>query len=204
MSHDTVIHRIVRPGVRLIARTEVTPNQVTTLRLVTGLATGAMFATGGGLLFDLAGAVFIISMLLDRADGELARQTGQMSLAGYRYDLWSDCLANVAVFIGIGIGLAPADWLGLSTIWLGAIAGLGIALLFWELNVVKLAPVQGYSFFGGRVVVDPDDAMILVPILVWCGFAYVMLIAAAIVTPLAALWLALAYWKTRGAAAKDQ
>jgi hypothetical protein len=75
-------------------------------------------------------------------------------------------------------------------VWLGALAGLAIALLFWELYVAKLVSVQGYVFLDGRLSIDPDDAMVLVPILVWFGLAQPMLIAAAIVASAIALWLA--------------
>ena len=44
MSHDTWIHRTVRPVARSLARIRVTPNQVTTLRPVAGLAAAAAFA----------------------------------------------------------------------------------------------------------------------------------------------------------------
>ena len=191
MGHDTLIHRLVRPCVRLIAPTRVTPNQLTTLRLLTGLGSAALFAGGHGIWFDAAGVLFLISMLFDRADGELARQTGQMSLAGYHYDIWSDCAANVAIFVGIGIGLAAPDTrLGVANIWLGGLAGSAIAVLFWELYVLKLVSVQGYNLLNGSLTIDPDDAMVLVPILVWFGFGQPMLIAAAIVAPVVGLWLA--------------
>jgi len=52
---------------------------------------------------------------------------------------------------------------------------------------MNLASARGHDLFGGRIGVDPDDAMILVPVLVWCGLAAPMLIVAAIVAPLAAL-----------------
>lgn len=184
MSHNTIIHRIVRPPVRLAARTKLTPNQITTVRLLTGMVAAWLFASGW---LALGGAVFVLSMLLDRADGELARQTGQMSLAGYRYDLASDCIASVATFVGLGIGMAPAQ--GEASIWIGLAAGLGIGLLFFELNVLKLGEVRGYDLAEG-ITVDPDDAMILVPILIWCGLAWPMTIAAAVITPLASLALA--------------
>lgn len=205
MSHNTLIHRIVRPAIRAVAPTGVTPNQITTLRLMTGLGAAALYASGSPFWFHAAGVVFLLSMLLDRADGELARQTGQMSLAGYRYDLWSDCISGIAVFIGIGLGLGVASpESGTANFWLGCIAGVGIAVLFWQLNVVKLAPVQGYSFFGGRIVFDPDDAMAAVPVLVWLGLAKPMLIAAAVITPLIAIWLALLPLRTKNRQRADQ
>jgi archaetidylinositol phosphate synthase len=205
MSHDTLIHHLVRPCVRWIAPTRVTPNQLTTLRLLTGFAAAALFARGPGFGFDIGGFLFLISMLFDRADGELARQTGQMSLAGYHYDIWSDCAANVAAFIGIGFGLSGPDTaLGAANIWVGGLAGVAIAVLFWELYVAKLTAVQGYAFLNGRLVVDPDDAMVLVPILVWCGLAQAMLIAAAILAPATALGIAFTGLRSRNASTKAQ
>lgn len=168
------------------------------MRLFTGLGAAALFAGGDGIWFDAAGVLFLISMLFDRADGELARQTGQMSLAGYHYDIWSDCAANVAIFVGIGIGIAATDTrLGVANIALGCLAGFAIAVLFWELYVLKLVSVQGYSLLNGRLTIDPDDAMVLVPILVWLGFAQPMLVAAAMVAPVVALWLAFSAFRFR-------
>jgi len=145
-----------------------------------------IFARGTyGWVSMIGGLIFLFSMLLDRADGELARQTNQMSVAGHRYDLVSDCIVGICTFIGIGIGVAHTA--GLTALWLGALAGLGIGVLFLELNLMNLASVRGYDLFGGRIGVDPDDAMILVPVLVWCDLEAPMLIAAAVLAPLAAL-----------------
>jgi len=186
VSHDTVIHRIVRPPVRLAARTRMTPNHITTVRLATGLAAAACFAAGTRGWLVVGGFVFLLSMLLDRADGELARQTGQMSDWGYRYDLASDCIASVLTFVGLGIGLAGAHG---AALWLGLLAGIGIGVLFLELNVLGLASVRGHAI-GFGLTVDPDDAMVFVPVLIWLGLAWPMLVAAAVITPLAALAVA--------------
>jgi phosphatidylglycerophosphate synthase len=189
MSQNTHIHDLVRPAVRAVAaHTRLTPNHVTTLRLATGLAAAMTFAQGThGWAAIIGGFIFLLSMLLDRADGELARHTNQMSLAGHRYDLVSDCIVGISTFIGIGIGVIYTA--GLNALWLGALAGLGIGALFLELNALKLGSVRGHDLFGGRIRVDPDDAMIIVPVLVWCDLTVPMLIVAALVTPLAALGL---------------
>jgi phosphatidylglycerophosphate synthase len=189
VSHDTNIHRIVRPAVRLVATTGVTPNHLTTLRLITGLAAAAAFALGDAVWFDIGGAVFLLSTLLDRADGELARQTGRTSTAGHRYDLICDCIATAAAFIGIGFGLVGS--LGPSAALLGLAAGAGVGGLFWLLNVLRLARSCTYAFWGGRIIVDADDAMIFLPVLIWCGAAELELIAATVITLAAVLGLSL-------------
>jgi phosphatidylglycerophosphate synthase len=183
----------------MAARTGVTPNQVTSMRLATGLAASIFFAQGAYSWMVVGGIVFLFSMLLDRADGELARQTGQMSLTGYRYDLAADEIASVSTFVGLGIGLAHTG--GLNAFWFGALAGLGIGALFFELNVLKVVSVYGHHLFGGRITVDPDDAMIFVPILIWCHLATPMVIVAAVITPSAAVVLgALGFLRGRAGA----
>jgi hypothetical protein len=101
----------------------------------------------------------------------------------------SDCAANVRAVLGVGVGQAPA--LGAAGPLLGALAGAGIAALFWQFTGLGLARYRSYALWGGRVVVDPDDAASLLPVLVWWGVAAPMLAVAAAAAPLAALWLAL-------------
>lgn len=190
MSTNTLIHRIVRPAVRRVAGTPITPNHITTLRLVTGIAAALAFAQGHAPWMAIGGAIFVLSMLLDRADGELARQTGRSSPSGHRYDLLSDCASNIIAFIGIGVGVIPT--LGVVGPLLGILAGMGIGALFWQLNALKLVELRAYSAWNDRFNADPDDAMILVPLLVWIGAAVPVLIAAAVIAPLAALWIGFA------------
>ncbi|MBO1077103.1 CDP-alcohol phosphatidyltransferase family protein [Roseomonas marmotae] len=189
MSADTIIHRIVRPAVRLVAPSRITPNHITTLRLITGIAAAVAFAAGDDGWLAIGAAIFLLSMLLDRADGELARQTGQSSVAGHRYDLVSDCFSNIIAFIGLGIGQMGA--LGLLGPALGVAAGLAVGVLFWQLHILRVGQVRGYRLAPG-ILVDPDDLLVFVPILVWAGATVPMLFAAAIITPAAALWLAIA------------
>ncbi len=187
MSHDTTLHRLVRPGVRLAAPSGVSPNQITTLRLLTALGAAGAVATGTPLLTAVGGGVFLLSMLLDRADGELARQTGRSTPAGHAYDLASDCIANAAVLVGLGVGrAAQLGWAGPA---MGLLAGAGVGVLFWLLNIVREDPVRRFSFAKDLVVVDPDDAMIFLPVLLWLGLSAPMLFVAAVATPAAALWL---------------
>lgn len=190
MSHDTIIHRIVRPAVRLVAGTGITPNHVTTLRFATALAAAAAFAQGQESWTNIGAGVFVISALLDRADGELARQTRRSSPGGHRYDLIADCSAGVVAFIGLGIG-AAAGPLGPLAVALGVLAGAGIAGIFWHINVRAPGKLPGLTARSGRILVDPDDGMFTVPLLLWCFGPEAALVPASIVTPLAALWLTL-------------
>ncbi len=190
MSHDTVLHGIVRPAVRALAGTWVTPDHLTGLRFVTAVAAAVIFAHGSGTWTSIGAGMFTVSALLDRADGELARQTGRFSRHGHRYDLMADCLAGVMAFVGLGIG-AAGGVLGSMAVVLGSMAGAGIGALFWEINVAAPVRLPGWTERSGRVLADPDDGMLALPLIVLCFGAEAVLVPGSIITPAAALWLAL-------------
>lgn len=191
MSHDTWIHRIARVTVaKPLARTKVRPDQVTTVRLATGLA--AAVAIGVGLpAWQHAGAIlFVVSMVLDRADGDLARLTGQSSAAGHRYDMIADGVANTAVFVGLGLGLRNGSygWLALP---MGLAAGLAIAAILrsaMRMEDERGARAAELPSFGRF---DADDAMVTLPLAIWFGTEELLLAAASIGAPAFCIFF---YW----------
>ncbi len=186
MSHNTWIHRIARFGVRPLVDTPVAPNHVTTLRLLAGLGAAAAFAVPEGSWKDIGAGLFVVSMVLDRADGELARLSGKTSAWGHKYDLVSDALCNGLAFLGLGIGLMQSD-LGAWAALLGALAGSAIAAVLWLVIWAEQLAGERAAELGSFAGFDPDDTMLAVPIGVWLGFEYGLLIAASIGAPLFAL-----------------
>lgn len=191
MSHDTWIHRIARVTVaRPLARTSIRPDQVTTIRLATGLA--AAVAIGVGLpAWQHAGAIlFVVSMVFDRADGDLARLTGQTSAAGHRYDMIADGVANAAVFIGLGFGMRNGTygWLALP---MGLMAGVAIAAILisaMRMEGEKGARAAELPSFGRF---DADDAMVVLPLAIWLGKEDLLLAAASVGAPAFCIFF---YW----------
>jgi phosphatidylglycerophosphate synthase len=156
--------------------------------LISGLAAAGCFAVGEEL-WNWAGAVsFIISMVLDRADGELARLSGKSSRFGAIYDLVVDSICNSAVFIGIGIA-ATDSFLGNWAIMLGIIAGICISIIFYTIIRVAADVDASAASFNARAGFDPDDAMILVPLGILFGLGNLLLILAAAITPLVAIYI---------------
>lgn len=194
MSHNTWIHRFVEYGVTPLVATPVRPNHITIGRLLTGLGAAALFAVGTRETELWGAAAFFISMLLDRADGILARKQGTMSRAGHIFDLIADAVCTTIVFIGIGIGLRDT-WLGDVSYLLGAAAGTAIAFSFWM--SARLEAVAGMSALGIKSAAgfDPDDAMLAVPIAGALGFSFYLLLAAATIAPLFALILLYLRWR---------
>jgi archaetidylinositol phosphate synthase len=192
MSHNTWIHRIVRVGVEPLAKTRITPNQLTSVRL--GVAIGAAALMAVGPRWHIYGAgLFVLSMLLDRADGELARITGRTSPWGHTYDLFSDALANTLIFVGIGIGLR-AEAFGLWSIPMGILAGGGVAFILWLVMRIESVAGERAAEFDNVGGFDPDDAMLAIPVAVILGWTDQLLIAASIGAPVFALFM---LWRGR-------
>lgn len=180
--HD---QRLARLLVRPLMGTPVTPNAVTALSLVIGLAGAWLFARGGALV-HLGALLFMIATLLDHVDGELARMTGQTSWFGHYFDLAAGGAVLVALFIGIGIGLEPAAFGGHAPL-MGVLAGVAIAIIFTvrlelERRAGKAATRQ--PRLNGFEI---EDVMYLVGPITWLGGLRPFLALAALGAPLYAL-----------------
>ncbi len=188
MSYNTWIHKFSRVLVQPLVNTPVTPNHLTTGRLLFGLAAAICFAFDNHTLNIIGALAFVISMVLDRADGELARLSGKSSRFGAIYDLITDAICNSALFIGIGVA-ATDTTMGQWAILLGVIAGASISIIFYTVIQVASEIEASAAAFNDFAGFDPDDAIVIVPIGVVFGFGPVLLVLAAIVTPFVAIYI---------------
>ena len=87
----------------MLARTAITPNQVTLANTALGLLAATMLALGGYWTVLLAAMLLIVSITIDGVDGELARmKLGETDFGG-KLDAVTDTVANFAMFAGIAI-----------------------------------------------------------------------------------------------------
>jgi phosphatidylglycerophosphate synthase len=113
----------------------VSPNMMTIVSSLLGLA-GAGCFSAGTRPGDLAGAALIwLHSVLDGCDGELARIRMQESPFGGLIDFWGDNLVHLALFAALAVGQQKA--LGSNTpLILGAAAAAGVfgsaVLAFWQ------------------------------------------------------------------------
>ncbi|MGC1678742.1 MAG: CDP-alcohol phosphatidyltransferase family protein [Candidatus Binataceae bacterium] len=103
-----------------LARTAITPNQVTIANTILGLTCGWMFAVPGYWTRVAAAILFLISITIDGVDGELARLKMCETKFGGKLDVVTDNIVHVAVFVGIYVGCYRAS---------GSIAYLWLTLL---------------------------------------------------------------------------
>lgn len=184
---DTWDQRLARFLVRPLVHTPVTPNHVTTLRLLVGLGACAVFAEGDPAWANWGALLFVLSNFIDHADGELARLSGKASRFGHNYDITCDALVHTLVFTAIGFGLRESA-LGEWAVALGLVAGVSVGILFWIFShrhrLYGRAGVQ--PRWGGF---DLEDVLYLVAPIVWLDGQLPLLFVAAGASPLAALWM---------------
>jgi phosphatidylglycerophosphate synthase len=110
-----------------LARTAITPNQVTLGNTALGLLSAWMFSFPAHWPRLIAALMFLVSVTLDGVDGELARLKMTESPWGARLDVMTDNLVHVAIFAGIMTGCYRASG-SRAYVYLLAILLLGFGL----------------------------------------------------------------------------
>lgn len=187
MVGDSWTHKIARVCILPLVNTPVTPNHLTILRLITGIAACSAFAVGSQEWNLWGGILWISSSFLDRADGELARVSGKTSEWGHKFDYFCDITVTTLFFIGIGIGLREYP-LGYWTILMGFSAAAAVVAAEILAEIIDQANKDtGEKAYPGFAGFDFDDVLYLFAPLVWLGWHYPFLVAASIGAPIFAL-----------------
>ena len=187
MVGDSWTHKLARICIRPLVNSPITPNHLTVLRLVSGIAACTLFAIGTIEMNLWGGLLWIFSAFLDRADGELARVTGKTSEFGHKLDYFCDVSVTALFFIGIGIGLRDTS-IAYWTILLGLFACIGVVVA--EIYAEKIDQAQkdtGEKAYAGIAGFDFDDVLYLFAPIVWLNWHFIFLIGASVGAPAFAL-----------------
>jgi phosphatidylglycerophosphate synthase len=173
----------------------VTPNHLTSVRLAAGLAAAACFTPGTYLWSNLGAVFLVLSNFLDHTDGELARMSGKTSRVGHLYDLLSDALVTILLFIAIsvGVGATSRTAFEVPVTVMGAVAGTAIALIFYlRMRIEDLAgkTATRQASLGGF---ETEDILYLMPLATLCNALEPLLLAAAVCAPAYASWVVREY-----------
>lgn len=118
------ISRLITP---VLARTPITPNQITITGLTVGLA-GCYCISRGNYGWLVTGAALVaVAYILDHCDGELARLKGMTSKLGGALDGFSDWALHATLFFALGFAVA-ADRGQEIWLWMGVLASAGATI----------------------------------------------------------------------------
>ncbi len=142
---DRFVNRTVSASfTRWLAKTPVTPNQISLLSLVIGLA-GAWILSGEGLPAALAGlTLFQLCVVLDHVDGELARLKFLFTPLGKWLDNFGDHTVSLAVIACLAWRIAAHEPVR-QVVLLGVAGAVGVTASFlavfaWSLVASPPAP----------------------------------------------------------------
>lgn len=202
MVGDSWTHKIARVCILPLVNTPVTPNHLTAVRLVTGVAACAAFAVGTREWDIWGGWLWLFSAFLDRADGELARVSGKTSPGGHKFDMFCDITVTSLFFLGAGIGLRGETLFGVELgqwpILLGALGAAGVfaAEIFAEI-IDRAQADTGEKAYPGIWGFDFDDILYLFAPVVWLDWHLYFVLGGAVGAPAFAL---LTWFKMRATA----
>ncbi|MCD5315290.1 CDP-alcohol phosphatidyltransferase family protein [Kineosporia babensis] len=123
-------------------RLGLTPNQVTAISFVIGLAAAALIATGDRLPAVIGAVLLQLCVVIDCVDGELARYRRRFSRFGAWLDASTDRIKEFAVIFGLAVAGAQAglDLWPLAALAIGVQTFRSLADLSWSLRRQQLDP----------------------------------------------------------------
>jgi len=187
--------RIARWLVTPLINTPISPNVVTTVGLLCGLAACVGFASGEKGWANWAALLYLLAELADHADGELARLADKKSHFGHVYDMAASAIGKILLFVGIGCGLRTGTF-GWWAALMGLVAGVSIAAIFvLRLQLAEKAG-EGSTKQANFAGFETEDVLYLVAPITWLGWLSPFLVAAVAGAPAFALFT---LWQLRKA-----
>ena len=172
-----VNRKMSEPIARLLAKTQVTPNQMTWAGFGIALLSFASFIFGYNIA---AGLLVQLSSVVDGIDGSLARLKGMTSEFGGFLDSVLDRYADILIVLGLTLwSLAHETYSG---IWLaGFLAITGIICISY--TRARISPNHRHLFDKGlKSLASRDIRLFLIMLGAVIGQAYFCLIVIAVLT----------------------
>jgi len=169
--------KMSEPMARLLAKTQVTPNQMTWAAFGIALLSFVSFILGYNII---AGLLVQLSSIVDGIDGSLARLKGMTSEFGSFLDSVLDRYADILIVLGLTIwSLAHETYSG---IWLaGLLAITGIICISY--TRARISPNHRHLFDKGfKSLASRDIRLFLIMLGAVIGQAYFCLIVLAVLT----------------------
>ncbi len=129
---------------RKLVNTSITPNQITLISILIGLAGACLISIEKGLPQILGSILFLAHSIVDGCDGEIARIKFMESRTGGLLDFWGDNIVHAAVFTAIGV-----EWCwrtgAVSPLYLSgtAVVGTFLSALLIYLSIMRKRASEG-------------------------------------------------------------
>ena len=115
---------------RRIAHTGISPNQITLMGMTLGVIAALLLSLPGYRPKLLGAFLFVICVIVDGVDGEVARLALKESTFGHYLDIVTDNIVHAAIFVGVAFGLYhdAGETIYLHFLW-AMLGGFGVCLV---------------------------------------------------------------------------
>ena len=141
--------------VKAIYSTNITPNQLTVFSMFVGVLGGVSFGFGHRSAVVFGALLYALAIVIDCADGQLARLKKTGTRLGRILDGLIDYVVSVAAYVGIAIGLAPES--EHPAVWWLLLAAAGASNLFHSISLDYYRNRFLNSVQGSSPDVEDDD-----------------------------------------------
>jgi phosphatidylglycerophosphate synthase len=114
--------------VKLIYNTRITPDHLTFAAIIMGLIGAFFYAFGSQLTSNIGALFYILFIILDCSDGQLARLKKSGTSLGRLLDGISDYIVVTAIYVGIAIGYSQKDGESSPMLFLLILSGASIII----------------------------------------------------------------------------
>jgi 1L-myo-inositol 1-phosphate cytidylyltransferase / CDP-L-myo-inositol myo-inositolphosphotransferase len=139
----------------LVRRTPLRPNHITIIGTSVGLIAAWLLAIGAYWSGIAGTLLFLCATIIDGCDGEVARMRFQESSFGQKFDVITDNVVHVAIFVGLAVGLyhqnPEGHYFWLMAILLGGFACDSVVTYFFLVRRPGFARRSGVVSLKGRV-----------------------------------------------------
>jgi len=141
---------------RWLARhTRLRPNHITVFGTAVGLVAASLLSVGTYWTGVAGALLFLCATVIDGCDGEVARLTFTESAFGQKFDVTTDNLVHLAIFLGLGLGMYHQEpgghYLLLIGLLLGGFACAGALSYFFLVQRPGFARGGTAATFKGRL-----------------------------------------------------
>ncbi|CAN5605067.1 hypothetical protein BH10BAC5_BH10BAC5_21910 [soil metagenome] len=133
--------------VKVVYNTNVTPNTLSVIALLFGIAAGIFYATGIISMAYIGAVCYFLCNTFDCADGQLARLKGNGTKLGRAVDGFVDYIASVVIYVALmfWLGFTQGNWT--YAIIISLVAGISTAIQSFYFDYYRnlyLHHVYGY------------------------------------------------------------
>jgi phosphatidylglycerophosphate synthase len=195
---DRALHRrLSRPVSLASVSLGITPNAITLASLVVGLVSVGFLAYGTATAALAGFALYVVAVVLDHSDGEVARLTFSESRHGEWLDVTVDTVVHTLVVTAMGVATERATGTGLV---LGLVAAAGVVGSAWVVKTSQ-AEAGANALLAGLANRDGFYAMLLLFVGLLAALPralpLLMLLVAAGANAYWLAWLVYRVWRAR-------